>query len=209
MGVAYSIYGVEVCTGFWWRNLRERDHLEDPGEDVWIILRWTLRLRILAYFISQNCLASIMTTLHVVREGYRGLTMIWILSLFFVCPILKLKHWSKYIHLYCVKTLAMSANFSTSFLFLTSQSYILKYIHVFCFLQRLFSSHFLALLLFFVTLFTIVLIWTSSISAWCFVSVLQSSLFLGPNIQYGRLLYSFSYCLATPMMIAKVMETCS
>jgi len=24
---------VQVYTGFWWGNLRERDHLEDPGED--------------------------------------------------------------------------------------------------------------------------------------------------------------------------------
>jgi hypothetical protein len=24
---------------FWWRNLRERDHLEDPGVDMRIILR--------------------------------------------------------------------------------------------------------------------------------------------------------------------------
>ena len=23
----------EVYTGFWWGNLRERDHLEDPGVD--------------------------------------------------------------------------------------------------------------------------------------------------------------------------------
>jgi hypothetical protein len=29
----------EVYTGFWWRNLRERDHLEDPGVDGRIILR--------------------------------------------------------------------------------------------------------------------------------------------------------------------------
>jgi len=28
---------------FWWRNLRERDHLEDPGVDGMIILRWMFR----------------------------------------------------------------------------------------------------------------------------------------------------------------------
>jgi hypothetical protein len=26
--------------GFWQGNLKERDHLEDPGVDVRIILRW-------------------------------------------------------------------------------------------------------------------------------------------------------------------------
>jgi len=30
----------EVCTGFWWGNLRERDHLGDPGLDGRIILKW-------------------------------------------------------------------------------------------------------------------------------------------------------------------------
>jgi len=30
----------KVCTGFWWGNLRERDHLEVPGVDGRIILRW-------------------------------------------------------------------------------------------------------------------------------------------------------------------------
>jgi hypothetical protein len=28
---------------FWWGNLRERDHLEDPGLDEKIILRWIFR----------------------------------------------------------------------------------------------------------------------------------------------------------------------
>jgi len=29
----------ETYTKFWWGNLRERDHLGDPGVDGWIILR--------------------------------------------------------------------------------------------------------------------------------------------------------------------------
>jgi len=28
----------ETCTGIWWRNLREKDHLEDPGVEGRIIL---------------------------------------------------------------------------------------------------------------------------------------------------------------------------
>ena len=33
----------EAYTGFWWGNLRERDHLEDRGVDGRIILRWIFR----------------------------------------------------------------------------------------------------------------------------------------------------------------------
>ena len=35
--------GGEVYTGFRWENLRERDHLENPGVDGRIILRWIFR----------------------------------------------------------------------------------------------------------------------------------------------------------------------
>jgi hypothetical protein len=34
-----------VYTGFWWGNLRERDHLEVPGVDARIILKWIFRKR--------------------------------------------------------------------------------------------------------------------------------------------------------------------
>jgi len=42
MGGECSTYGGrgEVYTGFWWGNLRERDHLEDSGVDGRIILGW-------------------------------------------------------------------------------------------------------------------------------------------------------------------------
>jgi hypothetical protein len=33
----------EACTGFWWGNLRKRDHWENPGVDGRIILRWIFR----------------------------------------------------------------------------------------------------------------------------------------------------------------------
>jgi len=38
---ACSTYGErgQVYTEFWWGNLRERDHLEDPGIDRRIILK--------------------------------------------------------------------------------------------------------------------------------------------------------------------------
>jgi hypothetical protein len=34
---------VEVCADLWWERLRVRDHLEDPGIDGRIILRWIFR----------------------------------------------------------------------------------------------------------------------------------------------------------------------
>jgi len=33
----------EAYSGFWCGNLRERDHLRDPGVDERIILRWIFR----------------------------------------------------------------------------------------------------------------------------------------------------------------------
>jgi hypothetical protein len=42
-GHVAHIEGEESYTGFWWRNLRERDHLQDPGVDGRIKLRWIFR----------------------------------------------------------------------------------------------------------------------------------------------------------------------
>jgi hypothetical protein len=44
MGGACSMDGRrEVCTGFWWGNLRKRDHCGDPGIDGRIMLTLILR----------------------------------------------------------------------------------------------------------------------------------------------------------------------
>jgi hypothetical protein len=39
MGGACRANGGEAYTGFWWGNLREKEHLGDPGADGRIILR--------------------------------------------------------------------------------------------------------------------------------------------------------------------------
>jgi hypothetical protein len=40
----YHIWGRgEVDAGFWWGNLRDRDHLEDPGIDGRIIQKMIFR----------------------------------------------------------------------------------------------------------------------------------------------------------------------
>jgi hypothetical protein len=56
MGGARSIYGGRggVYSGFWWGNMREKDHLEDSGIDRRIILRWTFRSRMWEYGLDQS-----------------------------------------------------------------------------------------------------------------------------------------------------------
>ena len=42
-GACSTCGGGEAYTGFWWENLRESDHLVEPGVDGRIILRWIFR----------------------------------------------------------------------------------------------------------------------------------------------------------------------
>jgi len=52
----------DACTGFWWGNLRERDHWGDPGVDGMVILRWIFR----------QCYVRIWTGLSWLRIGAGG-----------------------------------------------------------------------------------------------------------------------------------------
>ena len=42
-GACSAYGGEEEFTGFWWGNLKERDHWGDPALDGKIILRWIFR----------------------------------------------------------------------------------------------------------------------------------------------------------------------
>jgi hypothetical protein len=42
MGNACSMQRLEICTEFWLKSLKEREHSEDVGVSMGIILRWIL-----------------------------------------------------------------------------------------------------------------------------------------------------------------------
>jgi len=42
-GECYTMGGGKAYTGFRWENVRKRDHLEDPGVDGKMIIRWVFR----------------------------------------------------------------------------------------------------------------------------------------------------------------------
>jgi hypothetical protein len=44
---------VKVYTGCWWGNLRERHHLEHPGGDERITLRWIIRSGMCGYGLDR------------------------------------------------------------------------------------------------------------------------------------------------------------
>jgi hypothetical protein len=46
----------EAYTGFWWGNLRERDHFGDPDVDGRIILKWIFRKWDVGVWTGSSCL---------------------------------------------------------------------------------------------------------------------------------------------------------
>ena len=51
----YRMWGImEVYTGFWWGYLREGEHLEDPGIDERVILRWVFKKWDLGVWTGSN-----------------------------------------------------------------------------------------------------------------------------------------------------------
>jgi len=52
----------EACTGFGWGNVRERDHLGDPGANGRVILSWIFR----------NCYVGLCTGSSWLRIGTAG-----------------------------------------------------------------------------------------------------------------------------------------
>jgi hypothetical protein len=50
----YIYIHTHTHTGFWWGNLRERDHFEDPSEDGRIILTWIFRKQDVGVWIGSS-----------------------------------------------------------------------------------------------------------------------------------------------------------
>jgi len=44
----------DLCTGFWWGNVREGAHSEDPGVDGRIKLRWIFRRGVWVYVLDRS-----------------------------------------------------------------------------------------------------------------------------------------------------------